>query len=443
MRRLALVTIVAVSVVAIFSWAAATSVLERSVAELFQRADQVIYGVVESRSSQSPVDADAPALAAAGASAGATIVTILVERLYPADDASVPGTIELRFGATPDARGQVSVVDDLPIPDEGDRILVARYAGDELISPVVGFWQGSWTVGPEGLVDLRGRVLGLDGDVVRLGGSDRDATRVVAAVFRALRGEGGRFGEQLEPTDPDETEATVPPEPLAEPAEPAEQSEPSEPPEPPVATVVRLSLAGGAQFDASVEGALHSAAQAWTAVGVPLDIELEAGAADRLIPGARAEMGPDALAITRRLHDGGGVEVLLHPDPDGLRVDVLTQVLGRLLGLPAGPSVVRSGLIPSDRGMRPSVEDGGLLLELLTRTPGDLDANGVVDLYDLALLAEAYDTPGTRHPADLDDSGIVDAGDLELLRAAYRFLPAAREPPPGRRSSGADEVNGP
>jgi hypothetical protein len=93
--------------------------------------------------------------------------------------------------------------------------------------------------------------------------------------------------------------------------------------------------------------------------------------------------------------------------------------------------------------MRPTLEDGRLLQDLLTRRPGDLDANGVVDLYDLALLAEAYGTPGTRHPADLDDSGIVDAGDLELLRAAYRFLPAAREPPPGRRSSGAEAINGP
>lgn len=423
MTRLALTAVVAASVVAISSWAAATSVLERSVAELFQRADQVIYGVVESRSSQSPVDADAPAEAAAGASSGATIVTIQVERLYPADDASIPGTIELRFGAAPDARGHVSVVDDLPIPDEGDRILMARYSGDELVSPVVGFWQGSWTVGAAGLVDLRGRVLGLDGDVVRLGGSDRDATRVVAAVFRALRGEGGRFADQ--PTDPDE---------------PADRPEPPEPPEP---TVVRLALAGGAQFEASVEGALDSAAEAWTSVGVPLDIEVEAGVADRLSPGSRAEMGPDALAITRRLPNGGGVEVLLHPDTDGLRVYVLTQVLGRLLGLPAGPSGVRSGLIPSDRGMRPTLEDGRLLQDLLTRRPGDLDANGVVDLYDLALLAEAYGTPGTRHPADLDDSGIVDAGDLELLRAAYRFLPAAREPPPGRRSSGAEAINGP
>ncbi len=47
---------------------------------------------------------------------------------------------------------------------------------------------------------------------------------------------------------------------------------------------------------------------------------------------------------------------------------------------------------------------------------GDLDANGVVDAADLAILLGAW---GQSGPADLDGSGTVDAGDLAILLGAW------------------------
>jgi hypothetical protein len=55
--------------------------------------------------------------------------------------------------------------------------------------------------------------------------------------------------------------------------------------------------------------------------------------------------------------------------------------------------------------------------------PGDVDADGDVDLADLATLLAAYDTcagdPGYNPAADLDDDGCVELSDLAMLLANY------------------------
>ena len=61
-------------------------------------------------------------------------------------------------------------------------------------------------------------------------------------------------------------------------------------------------------------------------------------------------------------------------------------------------------------------------------TPTDLDRNGEVDFYDLALFGRAYGQTGVNLSADFNGDGKVDSADLELLKGSYEFGPPAQEP---------------
>jgi hypothetical protein len=307
---------------------------------------------------------------------------------------------------------------------------------------VAGVWQGWWRVGPEGLTDARGRVLGLDRGALRLGGPERD----VDAVLDAL--EAGADTAPSEEPAPSEQPAR--PEAEAAPRDgqaDASTSKPSAPldradAEPGVldgpgearaeaADPIRLRLA--APEDEELRAALRAAAQAWRDAGAELRLELDAEAADAVRIGPDAWFGPDALALSRRTPGADGIEILLRPGPQGRRPDVLARELGLLAGLPAGATPLASGLLPVGEPAAVRADDARALMRTLEGPAADLTGDGAVDLYDLAALAEAYGQVGTRLPADLDRSGRVDDADVELLREAYEFLPASRDAPPDRR----------
>ena len=394
--------------------AQASSVVALTPAALFERADRVVYGVVEEVVPHPD---------------GGIEARLRVERVLAGDAVEDGGAAEpdasdrrvVRFGREPgDER-----IADLPVPGVGDRVLLALREDDRALSPVVGFWQGAWTVGPTGLTDLRGRRLVRDDGTVRLAGpatADEAVQAEVGAVLDALddalRDGDARLADVL----PDVDRAGDLPEVPATPTTDAPEDTPAAPRE------VALALPDDTD-DADVRAALDAALALWTDAGVPLTLRLDPEASDRVTIAAAAALGTDVRVLLRRRPDADGVEVLLPPGSRGRRADALAQAIGRLLGLPPAPSGFASGLVPADDRIAPDADAVTALAARLAAPLGDLDGDGDVDLYDLAAVAEAYGREGVALPADLDGSGRVDDDDVEALRQRYEFLPASRQPP--------------
>jgi hypothetical protein len=452
----------------------ATSVVERSLATLLERADLRIYGDVASRTSDRADDGEI----------WTTVTIDVVRDLDRPDDPDAPETRELRFlGGTLEG-GRTAVVDGVPRLEEGERVLVLAYTDENLASPVVGVWQGVYRVGAEGLADARGRVLGLDQGAVRLGGPERDVDAVLDALAAGADVAAPPPGPEVDAPPADAPPRDTGPDATEAPAEPARDrstddpatddageagdasdadtraegaSDASAPAEEAPAdadaadeaspaassaedgatasadTVDTIALRIAAPEDEELRGALRDAADAWREAGTPLELTLDDEANDTVRTGPEAWFGPDALALSRRTPDAAGVEILLSPGPDGRRTDVLARELGLLAGLPAGDTPVASGLLPVGGAAPLQQEDAEALANANEGPVADLNGDGAVDVYDLARLAESYGEVGTRLAADLDRSGRVDDADVELLREAYEFLPAARDVPPGRR----------
>lgn len=82
--------------------------------------------------------------------------------------------------------GEALTVAEMPRFEEGERVLLALYDDDALASPIVGFRQGLWRLGSDGLTDPRGRRLSVaDGELLRNGdeGGLEDVLDAVAAAL--------------------------------------------------------------------------------------------------------------------------------------------------------------------------------------------------------------------------------------------------------------------
>lgn len=491
MRRRALAAVLALAL----GVTGATSVLDLSLARLFDRADHVLYGTVTEVDPTAGDDDEAR-----------TRIEIDVERrLRVPDDVDDPGDTHVLTLAAGERDGERTVVDDLVTVEPGDRILLAQYVDGDAISPIVGVWQGLWRLTGDGLVDLRGGRLGVDDDLLVEGGADTDVEVVLDTLEAILdgdasarassaprwRGDGpsdadllpdvGR-GDPTSPTDasptdasptdasptdasptdvgtaaPNRPDATSPTDVAetsttdasptdasptdaspngasptdASPTDAAPDPGPASDAEADAATEVRLDLPD----DAALRDALDDAVDAWRSVGVALTLVDDDDAVDRVRVGDADRFGPDALAFSRRVAGQPGVEILVRPGADGRRSDVLAYELGRWLGLEVTERGFRSGRVPREASSPPLPSDGDALLAALASTPEDLDGDGDVDFYDLVRLAAAYGEVGTRVAADVDGSGEVDGDDVERLRARYTFLPPSRTPPEGRTST--------
>jgi len=465
-RRVAIRRVVVALACALAAQGTATSVLERSLEEIFARADVVVYGEVVASDSEAVDDRIRTRVEievvrdidGAGGGAGRGVGRAVDgPDDEPRDDEPVGDVRTVTFLAGQTPSGRTTVVDDVPMLARGDRILVAWYRDEGLLSPIVGVWQGLWRLGENGLVDLNGRVLGVDDGLITLGGVERDVDTVLDAIETALGdGDDVRLDDRVLASTRDDRQDASPGEPDPSPeaspdaeleAAPDVEAELATPPAEAIGTdepVAPFELRLDVPDDTALRSALDAAVESWNDVGVPLRLVVDDDAPDRVTIGSLATFGSDALAYSQRVDGRDGVELLVRPGPEGLRVDVLARELGRWVGLPdavrVGPdraeslNALRSGTFPPGELLRPDEDDAAALLEARSGRPEDQNGDGVVDLYDLALLAEVYGSVGTRLKADLDGSGRVDDADLALLEEAYEFLPPSRDDPSERRT---------
>ena len=136
--------------------------------------------------------------------------------------------------------------------------------------------------------------------------------------------------------------------------------------------------------------------------------------------GDETAYGADILSLTL-VEAEEPLSVLVNPDLEDARLErVLLHEAGLVLGL----SVAAEGV------MNPAVAEAEVVLGDLERSalesqvnavPEDINADGVVDFYDLNALARSFGSEGFNDRADIDGDGDVDRDDVELLKAAYTF----------------------
>ena len=87
-----------------------------------------------------------------------------------------------------------------------------------------------------------------------------------------------------------------------------------------------------------------------------------------------------------------------------------------------------SGLISPSSPSEITITDIAAYWDLTKFAIEDLNKDGVVDFYDLTILASSYSSEGINLAADLNSDGTVDRLDLNLLAEVYSFTPPVRDP---------------
>lgn len=473
MQALAQALVVAASLLC--STATATTFHTRSPEQLALAADLIFLGTVSSVSTSmlddQPWTAVTFTVDAWVAEGG---VPTSAREQGSAEEPPLSVTLSFLGGSVPGARSLT--VSGVPQLSQSQRVLVFAYDTPGLASPVVGVNQGLWTIDARGARGPQGRYLEATADG-RLRESDAGSAveEIVLTLQELLT--SGRFV----PQEPDSGSGTATgleadPRPLA-PDEPetseeevlgSEQQSAEAPgvdeqateapgseeqrteapgadeqgqaqitaaqralpgPEPLVVRYVVNESGGPLLLSDSVQ----RAAQVWSEAAqgslefmdVSDDSESAAGA-HTVLYGSAQLFGPDALSFTL-VHEGETTQVLVSPRSTDLLVAVLVHELGVLIGLPEEGSGVMAHGVTADQ--RPAASDLLLLEQLRTFRPEDLNRDGTVDFYDLAVLAQAFGSRGVNLAADLNNDGVVNEADVALLEAAYQFLPPSESPP--------------
>lgn len=443
------------------SSATATTFHTRSPEQLALAADLIFLGTVESVST-SMLD-DQPWTAVTFTVDAWVVeggVPIAAREQGSAEAPPLSMTLSFLGGSVPGARSLT--VSGVPQLSHSQRVLVFAYDTPGLASPVAGVNQGLWTIDARGARGPQGRYLEATADG-RLRESDAGSAvdEIVLTLQELLA--SGRFVPQ-EPdsgsgtaagleTDPQplpqgEPEASEEPEPSEEEVQGSEEQGTEAPgadekgeaqstaaqralqgPEP-LAVRYVVNESGGPLL---LSDSVQRAAQVWSEAAqgsvefmdVSGDSE-SASVAHTVLYGSPELFGPDALSFTL-VHEGETTQVLVSPRSTDLLVAVLVHELGVLMGLPEGASGVMAHGVTADQ--RPAASDLLLLEQIRTFRPEDLNRDGTVDFYDLALLAQAFGSRGVNLAADLNNDGVVNEADVALLEAAYQFLPPSESPP--------------
>lgn len=210
----------------------------------------------------------------------------------------------------------------------------------------------------------------------------------------------------------------------------------------PVTRSVAVEASGG---PANLLDAVRAAIQAWAKAAPKLvDLHVDPAATSRIAYAPPALLGPDTLSLDLRTPGRQGITVQVAAGAVDSHPMVLLHEIGVLLGLPEGSGDAMAFAIPSSgEPAAPSAGDVQVLQAQRTFAPEDLNRDGTVDFYDLALFGQAFGTQGVNLPADFNHDGRVDGRDLALLEKAYHFsppsqtAPAAALPAPAGNGSGS------
>lgn len=463
----------------VLQWAAATTYHERTPEEMVLAADMIFVGTVDALRNTGTAELpwtevtfrELEWLAQDGQP---------VDREHP--DADLPAVVALELLGGSASGGERVTVSGLPQFRQGQRVLVFAYADSGLASPIVGVRQGVFTLDASGARDHTGAYLAVPapGRLMRdgRGAGMEEVLSSIAALLEAGEvpepmpvEEAGASGSSPAPTTADSRSASAEveeerldaPAPESQDAPPAEavpegadaggaeaedpetatsETETPEGDQEPATTAAPATVVSYVVDESGgpllLSAAVMAAAQAWqdaapeAVLFVDADTaegsEAAAAATHRLAYGEPGLFGPDAVSFTLLRSSDPATEVLLSPSAGAALTPALLHELGVLMGLPeAGDGVMAATMLPG--ATAPTPADLEALRALRVYRPEDLNRDGVVDFYDLAVLAEAYGTQGVNMAADLDGDGVVGEADLELLRQAYQFLPPSENPP--------------
>lgn len=195
-----------------------------------------------------------------------------------------------------------------------------------------------------------------------------------------------------------------------------------------LAFTYRVDPAGG---PLDLEERVAAALAAWAgAEGVAVTARLVAEADTLIGYGSAAAFGPDTHSLTVARTEAGRrmLEVRLNP-ASPLRERALLHEVGILLGLSTSDRGIMNPRFTDDTPSAPTEEDFSALRALFAQPSEDINRDGVVDFYDLWLLAQSFGRSGINLPADINRDGVVDRADLALLQAAYLFAGPSETPP--------------
>ncbi|MBS3934435.1 MAG: hypothetical protein KGZ35_08765 [Truepera sp.] len=195
-----------------------------------------------------------------------------------------------------------------------------------------------------------------------------------------------------------------------------------------LALTYRVDPRGGPlDLEERVAGALA----AWAgAEGVEVTARPTQDAATVIGYGSATAFGPDTHSLTVARTEAGrrALEVRLNP-ASPFRERALLHEVGVLLGLSPSDRGIMNPRFTHDTPSAPTADDLNALRAQREVVPEDVNRDGVVDFYDLWLLAQSFGRSGVNLPADINRDGVVDRADLALLQAAYIFAAPAETPP--------------
>lgn len=162
--------------------------------------------------------------------------------------------------------------------------------------------------------------------------------------------------------------------------------------------------------------------------------------------GGGDDFGPETYSLTVQRTEGDSrfVNVLLNPtlEPQNdLRRRALLHETGVLFGLntlSGEEQGVMNPVFPAGAAANLSEADRTAIADLESFAAEDVNRDGAVDFYDLAVLASSFGQSGVSVEGDINGDGVVDDADVARLREAYVFDEPAETDP----SSAGDETGG-
>lgn len=176
--------------------------------------------------------------------------------------------------------------------------------------------------------------------------------------------------------------------------------------------------------------AVEEALAQWQSLDATLAAELRPDGQHVFRFGSAERFPPGTHSLTVQRQQGGRrtIESVLRQEGERFEQALLHEV-GIMFGLPTAEVGIMSPRFSDETSPLLGETERETLETLEQFEREDINRDGVVDFYDLVLLARAFGRQGVNLPEDLNQDGVVDERDLELLRQRYTFTPPSPDPP--------------